>query len=106
MAIRVTLDRLLLDRRMSLTELSEKVGVTLANVGKEFGSVTGRPRRTGWLDAAALRRSIQINGVSGLCMTKLDVLDGLDEVKLCVGYKIDGKDADILPRGAADVARP
>ncbi|MCU9954681.1 MULTISPECIES: adenylosuccinate synthase [Burkholderia] len=83
----------------------EQVGVTLANVGKEFGSVTGRPRRTGWLDAAALRRSIQINGVSGLCMTKLDVLDGLDEVKLCVGYKIDGKDVDILPRGAADVAR-
>ena len=83
----------------------DQVGVTLANVGKEFGSVTGRPRRTGWLDAAALRRSIQINGVSGLCMTKLDVLDGLDEVKLCVGYKIDGKDADILPRGAVDVAR-
>ena len=83
----------------------EQVGIELANVGKEFGSVTGRPRRTGWLDAAALRRSIQINGVSGLCMTKLDVLDGLDEVKLCVGYKIDGKDADILPRGAADVAR-
>ncbi|AKM01419.1 adenylosuccinate synthase [Burkholderia pyrrocinia] len=83
----------------------DQVGVTLANVGKEFGSVTGRPRRTGWLDAAALRRSIQINGVSGLCMTKLDVLDGLDEVKLCVGYKIDGKDVDILPRGAADVAR-
>jgi adenylosuccinate synthase len=81
------------------------VGVTLANVGKEFGSVTGRPRRTGWLDAAALRRSIQINGVSGLCMTKLDVLDGLDEVRLCVGYKIDGEDLDLLPRGAADVAR-
>lgn len=82
-----------------------QIGVTLANVGKEFGSVTGRPRRTGWLDAAALRRSIQINGVSGLCMTKLDVLDGLDEVHLCVGYKIDGKDVDLLPRGAADVAR-
>ncbi|GAB7537172.1 adenylosuccinate synthase [Burkholderia sp. 22PA0099] len=82
-----------------------QIGVTLANVGKEFGSVTGRPRRTGWLDAAALRRSIQINGVSGLCMTKLDVLDGFDEVHLCVGYKIDGKDIDLLPRGAADVAR-
>ncbi|WP_186115143.1 adenylosuccinate synthase [Burkholderia gladioli] len=82
-----------------------QVGLTLANVGKEFGSVTGRPRRTGWLDAAALRRSIQINGVSGLCMTKLDVLDGLEEVQLCVGYKIDGKDVDLLPRGAADVAR-
>ncbi|MPV55296.1 adenylosuccinate synthase [Burkholderia metallica] len=83
----------------------DQIGVTLANVGKEFGSVTGRPRRTGWLDAAALRRSIQINGVSGLCMTKLDVLDGLDEVKLCVGYHVDGKDVDILPRGAVDVAR-
>ncbi|PLZ02724.1 adenylosuccinate synthase [Burkholderia sp. WAC0059] len=83
----------------------EAIGVTLANVGKEFGSVTGRPRRTGWLDAAALRRSIQINGVSGLCITKLDVLDGFDEVRLCVGYRIDGKDADILPRGASEVAR-
>ncbi|MEX3957257.1 adenylosuccinate synthase [Trinickia sp. EG282A] len=83
----------------------EAIGVTLANVGKEFGSVTGRPRRTGWLDAAALRRSIQINGVSGLCITKLDVLDGLEEVKLCVGYKLDGKDADLLPRGASEVAR-
>jgi adenylosuccinate synthase len=83
----------------------EAVGVTLANVGKEFGSVTGRPRRTGWLDAAALRRSIQINGISGLCMTKLDVLDGLDEVKLCVGYEVDGEHFDLLPRGAAEVAR-
>jgi adenylosuccinate synthase len=83
----------------------DAVGVSLANVGKEFGSVTGRPRRTGWMDAAALRRSIQINGVSGLCMTKLDVLDGLDEVKLCVGYKVDGKDTDLLPRGASEVAR-
>jgi adenylosuccinate synthase len=83
----------------------EAIGITLANVGKEFGSVTGRPRRTGWLDGAALRRSIQINGVSGLCITKLDVLDGLDEVKLCVGYKVDGKDADLLPRGASEVAR-
>ncbi|WP_027793546.1 adenylosuccinate synthase [Paraburkholderia acidipaludis] len=82
----------------------EEVGLTLAKVGKEFGSVTGRPRRTGWLDAAALRRSIQINGVTGLCITKLDVLDGLDEVKLCVGYKVSGKDVDILPRGASQVA--
>ncbi|CAB3772190.1 adenylosuccinate synthase [Paraburkholderia solisilvae] len=81
------------------------IGLTLATVGKEFGSVTGRPRRTGWLDAAALRRSIQINGVSGLCITKLDVLDGLDEVNLCIGYKMDGKAADILPRGASEVAR-
>jgi adenylosuccinate synthase len=83
----------------------EKIGLELATVGKEFGSVTGRPRRTGWLDAAALKRSIQINGVTGLCMTKLDVLDGFEEVRLCIGYKIDGKDIDILPRGAAQVAR-
>ncbi len=82
----------------------EQVGLTLATVGKEFGSVTGRPRRTGWLDVAALRRSIQINGISGLCITKLDVLDGLDEVKLCTGYTLDGKPVDILPRGASEVA--
>ncbi|AJP57227.1 adenylosuccinate synthase [Pandoraea vervacti] len=83
----------------------EAIGLQLATVGKEFGSVTGRPRRTGWMDAAALKRSIQINGVTGLCMTKLDVLDGLETVRLCVGYKIDGKSVDILPRGAVDVAR-
>ncbi|MDM8357899.1 adenylosuccinate synthase [Pandoraea communis] len=83
----------------------EAIGLRLATVGKEFGSVTGRPRRTGWMDAAALKRSIQINGVTGLCMTKLDVLDGLETVRLCVGYKIDGKTVDILPRGAVDVAR-
>ncbi|RKP54870.1 adenylosuccinate synthase [Pararobbsia silviterrae] len=83
----------------------DPVGLRLATVGKEFGSVTGRPRRTGWLDAAALKRSLQINGISGLCMTKLDVLDGLDEVRLCVGYKVDGRDVDILPPGAVSVSR-
>ncbi|WP_029046155.1 adenylosuccinate synthase [Cupriavidus sp. amp6] len=83
----------------------DQVGVRLANVGKEFGSVTGRPRRTGWLDAAALKRSVQINGVSGLCLTKLDVLDGLDSIKLCVGYMLDGQTVDILPRGSDAVAR-
>ncbi|WP_454721615.1 MULTISPECIES: adenylosuccinate synthase [Cupriavidus] len=83
----------------------DAVGVRLANVGKEFGSVTGRPRRTGWLDAAALKRSVQINGVSGLCMTKLDVLDGLETINLCVGYTLDGKTVDILPRGSDAVAR-
>jgi adenylosuccinate synthase len=81
------------------------IGVTLAKVGKEFGSVTGRPRRTGWLDAAALKRSIQINGVSGLCITKLDVLDGLDTVELCVGYRKDGQAIDILPPGADDAGK-
>ena len=83
----------------------DPVGIRLAEVGKEFGSVTGRPRRTGWLDAAALKRSIQINGLTGLCITKLDVLDGIKTIRLCVGYKLDGKTLDVLPRGAETVAR-
>ncbi len=83
----------------------DPVGIRLAEVGKEFGSVTGRPRRTGWLDAAALKRSIQINGLTGLCITKLDVLDGIKTIRLCVGYKLDGKTLGVLPRGAEAVAR-
>ena len=82
----------------------DPVGIRLAEVGKEFGSVTGRPRRTGWLDAAALKRSIQINGLTGLCITKLDVLDGLEQLRLCVGYRLEGKELDVLPRGAEAVA--
>ena len=85
--------------------MNDASGKHMADVGKEFGSVTGRARRCGWFDAAALKRSIQINGVTGLSMMKLDVLDGLPEVKLCVGYQIDGKQMDLLPRGADDVAR-
>ena len=85
--------------------MNDASGKHMAEVGKEFGSVTGRARRCGWFDAAALRRSIQINGVSGVAMMKLDVLDGLAEVKLCVGYMIDGVAYDLLPRGADDVAR-
>lgn len=95
----------------------DPVGLALAETGKEFGSVTGRPRRTGWLDVAALRRSIQINGVSGLCLTKLDVLDDLERVSLCVGYREYRQPTDaraqhaatasinLLPRGAAEVAK-
>ena len=69
------------------TELFDSVGSHLAKVGKEFGATTGRPRRCGWFDAHALRRVIQINSISGLCITKLDVLDGLETVSLCVGYE-------------------
>jgi adenylosuccinate synthase len=87
------------------TELTNDVGRYLATRGHEFGSVTGRPRRCGWFDAAALKRSIQINGVSGLCITKLDVLDGVEAVKICVGYEIDGQMSDILPVGAEELAR-
>ena len=84
--------------------MNDASGKHMADVGKEFGSVTGRARRCGWFDAAALKRSIQINGVSGLSMMKLDVLDGLSEVKLCVGYMVDGVRHDLLPRGADEVA--
>ena len=82
------------------TELDDAVGKHLAEKGHEFGSTTGRARRCGWFDAAALKRSIQINGVSGLCVTKLDVLDGVQTLRLFVGYRIDGQLIDILPVGA------
>lgn len=80
------------------------VGHHLSTVGQERGTVTGRPRRCGWLDAAALKRAIIINGVSGLCITKLDVLDGLPEIKVCVGYEHEGRRIDILPLDADDIA--
>ena len=81
------------------------VGKHLSTVGMEFGTVTGRPRRCGWFDAALLKRSVQLNGVSGICLTKLDVLDGIETIKLCVGYKLDGREIDIFPVGAEDAAR-
>jgi adenylosuccinate synthase len=79
-------------------------GKHLASVGHEFGTVTGRARRCGWFDAALLKRSVQINGVSGMCLTKLDVLDGLESLKLCTGYKLNGKTVDIFPVGAEEAA--
>ena len=80
------------------------VGHHLSTIGQERGTVTGRPRRCGWLDAAALKRSMIINGVSGMCITKLDVLDGLPEIKIGVGYKLAGRALDILPIDADEVA--
>ena len=80
------------------------VGHHLSTVGQERGTVTGRPRRCGWLDAAALKRSMIINGVSGLCITKLDVLDGLPQIMVCVGYRLGGQVVDILPLDADDIA--
>ncbi|HET7547513.1 MAG TPA: adenylosuccinate synthase [Usitatibacter sp.] len=83
------------------TELDDEVGEHLRVKGNEYGSVTGRPRRCGWFDAAALKRAVQLNGMSGLCITKLDVLDGLDKVRVAVGYKVAGGERrDILPVGA------
>jgi adenylosuccinate synthase len=81
------------------TELVDDVGQRLATIGKEFGSVTGRARRCGWFDAAAVKRSVRMNGITGLCITKLDVLDGLENICLCVSYCVDGKYCDVLPSG-------
>jgi len=87
------------------TELSDDVGERLRQRGREFGATTGRPRRTGWFDAAALKRSIQLNGASGLCITKLDVLDGVEAVKICVGYELEETFSEILPVGAEELER-
>ncbi|MEX0959759.1 MAG: adenylosuccinate synthase [Burkholderiales bacterium] len=87
------------------TELDDDIGRHLATRGNEFGATTGRARRCGWFDAAALKRSIQINGVSGLCVTKLDVLDGVEALQVAVGYRIGAQELDILPAGAELLAQ-
>ncbi len=92
------------------TELTEAIGKRLAERGHEFGAVTGRPRRCGWYDAVAMRRSVELNGVSALCLTKLDVLDGLETIRICTAYDYledDGSTRRIerLPAGAAAVQR-
>jgi adenylosuccinate synthase len=79
------------------TELHDDVGRHLGKVGHEFGSTTGRPRRCGWLDAVVLKRVVVTNSLAGLCLTKLDVLDGLPEIKICTGYRLDGRTLDTLP---------
>ncbi len=86
-------------------KLLDEVGEHMAQRGHEFGATTGRPRRTGWFDAVALRRAGQINSLSGLCITKLDVLDGLDTLRICRGYRCDGREQDTLPVGAEALAR-
>lgn len=86
------------------TELFDETGELLRKKGNEFGAVTGRPRRCGWFDGAALRRAVQINGLTGLAIMKLDVLDGMDTVKLGVGYLYKGEKIDIMPAGADGVA--
>ena len=87
------------------TELHDDVGRHLAARGSEFGATTGRPRRCGWLDVASLRRAVRINSVSGLCITKLDVLDELAEVRLCTGYRIGGERRDTPPGSAEELGR-
>ncbi|GAA3586639.1 adenylosuccinate synthase [Gibbsiella greigii] len=83
------------------TELFDETGEYLCKQGNEYGATTGRRRRTGWLDAVAVRRAVQINSLSGFCLTKLDVLDGLKEVKICVGYRMpDGREMETTPLAA------
>ncbi|NND54836.1 MAG: adenylosuccinate synthase, partial [Gammaproteobacteria bacterium] len=79
------------------TELFDDMGKHLAKVGAEFGATTGRPRRCGWFDAVITRRAVLNSGITGLCVTKLDVMDGLDTVKICVGYRLDGELIDVPP---------
>ncbi|MDY0883362.1 adenylosuccinate synthase [Dongia soli] len=82
------------------SELTDEIGELLGQRGKEFGVVTGRKRRCGWFDAALVRQSIKVSGIHGIALTKLDVLDGLKELKICTGYHIDGKVYDHLPAGS------
>ena len=81
-------------------EMKDEIGEYLAKQGHEFGATTGRARRCGWFDAVSLRRAIQVNSLTGICITKLDVLDGLENIQICVGYKIDGKVMETPPVGA------
>jgi adenylosuccinate synthase len=86
------------------TELSDEVGQRLGERGHEFGTVTGRQRRCGWFDAVLVRQSCAISGVTGIALTKVDVLDGLETVKICTGYRLRGKIMDYFPSHAADQA--
>ncbi len=79
------------------TELTDEVGRTLGERGREFGTVTGRARRCGWFDAVLVRHAVRVNGITGLALTKLDVLDGFSEVKVCTGYRLNGESVDHLP---------
>ena len=87
------------------TELQDETGQRLGERGREFGTVTGRQRRCGWFDAVLVRQSAAVSGVTGIALTKLDVLDGFERVKICTGYRIDGEEYDYLPPHAADQAR-
>ncbi|PYE33580.1 adenylosuccinate synthetase [Rhizobium sp. PP-F2F-G38] len=87
------------------TELHDEIGQFLGEKGHEFGTITGRKRRCGWFDAALVRQSVATNGITGIALTKLDVLDGLKELKICVGYTLDGVEIDHLPASQASQAR-
>ncbi|HWK94295.1 MAG TPA: adenylosuccinate synthase [Pseudolabrys sp.] len=80
-------------------QMHNEIGKTLGERGREFGTVTGRARRCGWFDAVLVRQTVSTCGIDGIALTKLDILDGLDEIKVCVGYKLDGREIDYLPAG-------
>src|SRR4249919_2249707 len=82
------------------TELNDEVGEDIRKKGQEFGATTGRPRRCGWIDIVALKRAVAINGISGLCITKLDILDGMQTLKMCIAYKYHGKQSEYAPLDA------
>ena len=84
------------------TELKDKIGESLGKRGKEFGTVTARKRRCGWFDGVLVRQTIKISGITGIALTKLDVLDELDEIKMCIGYELNGKKIDYLPAASED----
>ena len=84
------------------TELKDKIGENLGKRGKEFGTVTARKRRCGWFDGVLVRQTIKISGINGIALTKLDVLDELDEVKMCIAYELNGKKLDYLPAASED----
>jgi adenylosuccinate synthase len=84
------------------TELKDEIGEKLGTVGKEFGTVTSRKRRCGWFDGVLVRQTIKIAGIDGIALTKLDVLDQLDEIKMCIAYEVDGKKIDYLPASVDD----
>jgi adenylosuccinate synthase len=88
------------------TELKNEIGELIGERGHEFGTTTGRKRRCGWFDAVMVRQAITVAGIDGIALTKLDVLDGLDEIKICTGYRLNGKSVDYFPAsqsGQADV---
>jgi len=87
------------------TEQINEIGRMLGERGREFGVVTGRPRRCGWFDAVLVRQTVRTSGIDGLALTKLDILDGFDEIKVCVGYRLDGREIDYLPAGEHAQAR-
>jgi adenylosuccinate synthase len=87
------------------TEQDNEVGAFLGERGHEFGTVTGRKRRCGWFDAVMVRQAVATNGIDGIALTKLDVLDGLEEIKVCTGYKLDGRSIDYLPASQGQQAR-